>query len=326
MPAQGGGLEAAWYRGDKWLWLLRPLECLFRLLAAVRRWLYHYSIIASYRPSIPVVVVGNITVGGTGKTPIVIALVEALQAKGLRPGVVSRGYGATNADYPHKLSEDSVASQSGDEPLLIHRRTNAPCVVDPDRANAVRVLLEDNELDLVICDDGLQHYALGRDFEIAVIDAERGLGNEFCLPAGPLREPKSRLLSVNKVLYRGSDSAQDGVRYEPRAWVNLQTGEHRSLNGVSGAHQAVALAGIGQPQQFFATLDGLEITYEARVFPDHHSYTAADFAALGDSLLLMTEKDAVKCQSLAGPNAWYLRIDALLPESAVAAVLQLVRS
>ena len=169
MSAQGGGLEAAWYRGDRWLWLLRPLEWLFRLLAALRRRLYRSGIISSYRAPLPIVVVGNITVGGTGKTPVVIALVEALQAKGLRPGVVSRGYGATNADFPHRLSESSDARQSGDEPLLIYRRTQVPCVVDSDRANAVQVLLRHNELDLVICDDGLQHYALARDFELSLI-------------------------------------------------------------------------------------------------------------------------------------------------------------
>ena len=326
MAAQGDGLEAAWYRGDRWLWLLRPLEWLFRLLAALRRRLYRSGIISSYRAPLPIVVVGNITVGGTGKTPVVIALVEALQAKGLRPGVVSRGYGATNADFPHRLSESSDARQSGDEPLLIHRRTQVPCVVDSDRANAVQVLLRHNELDLVICDDGLQHYALARDFEIAVVDATRRLGNGFCLPAGPLREPASRLLSVDKVLYRGSDSAADGVRYEPKVWVNLQTGEQRPLDEFSGGVLALALAGIGQPQQFYSTLDSLGVTYQIRGFPDHHSYTAQDFAALDESLVLMTEKDAVKCQSLAGPNAWYLQIDALLPGAAVAAVLQLVRS
>ncbi len=326
MLAQGGGLEAAWYRGDRWLWLLRPLEWLFRLLAALRRRLYRSGIISSYRAPLPIVVVGNITVGGTGKTPVVIALVEAVQANGLRPGVVSRGYGATNADFPHRLSESSDARQSGDEPLLIHRRTQVPCVVDSDRANAVQVLLRHYELDLIICDDGLQHYALARDFEIAVVDATRRLGNGFCLPAGPLREPASRLLSVDKVLYRGSDSTADGVRYEPKAWVNLQTGEQRPLDEFSGGVLALALAGIGQPQQFYSTLDSLGVTYQIREFPDHHSYTAQDFAALDESLVLMTEKDAVKCLSLAGPNAWYLQIDALLPGAAVAAVLQLVRS
>ena len=324
MPGQGG-LETAWYRGDRWLWLLRPLECLFRLLAAMRRRLYQFSVFSSYRAPLPVVVVGNITVGGTGKTPIVIALVEAMQAKGLRPGVVSRGYGATSTQYPHMLGEASDALQSGDEPLLIYRRTNVPCVVDPDRARAVQTLLEQAEVDLVICDDGLQHYSLVRDFEIAVVDETRGLGNGFCLPAGPLREPASRLQTVDRVLYRGSDDSENGVRYIAQAWVNLETGEQRSLCPFSDAGTIWAVAGIGQPQQFFSTLQALGLDVQPRIFPDHHIYTAQDFSLMSEDLILMTEKDAVKCRSLAGPNAWYLRIDAQLPASLVTAVAQLVR-
>ncbi|MEP4148114.1 MAG: tetraacyldisaccharide 4'-kinase [Halioglobus sp.] len=325
MPAQGG-LEAAWYRGDRWLWLLRPLECLFRLLAAARRRLYQLNVLSSYRAPLPVVVVGNITVGGTGKTPVVIALVEAMQVNGLRPGVVSRGYGATSTQYPHSLSEASDAEQSGDEPLLIHRRTKVPCVVDPDRARAVQTLLEQAEVDLVICDDGLQHYGLARDFEIAVVDATRGLGNGFCLPAGPLREPASRLQTVDRVVYRGSDDTENGVRYVAQAWVNLETGEQRSLIPFSDAGTIWGVAGIGQPQQFFSTLQALGLDVQPRIFPDHHRYTAQDFSLMSEDLILMTEKDAVKCGSLAGPNAWYLRIDAQLPASLVTAVAQLVRS
>ena len=318
------GLEAAWYRGDRWLWLLRPLECLFRLLAATRRRLYQVNVLSAYQAPLPVVVVGNITVGGTGKTPIVIALVEALQAKGLRPGVVSRGYGATSSVFPHVLSDSSDAGQSGDEPLLIFRRTKVPCVVDPNRAVAVQTLIAEAEVDLVICDDGLQHYGLARNFEIAVVDHTRGLGNGFCLPAGPLREPPSRLQTVDRVLYRGSDDAQNGVHYVPQAWVNLKTGEQRPLNAFAGTASAWAVAGIGQPQQFFAMLESLGLDFQPRVFPDHHNYSAQDFLSMGQDMILMTEKDAVKCGSLAVSNAWYLRIDAQLPASLVTAVTQLV--
>ena len=326
MPASGGGLEASWYRGDSWLWLLRPLECVFRLLAATRRGLYQRRILSSYRAPVPVVVVGNITVGGTGKTPVVIALVEALQAQGLRPGVVSRGYGATDNDFPHVLGPDSNAGQSGDEPLLIYQRTRAPCVVDPDRGAAVQTLLSQFAADLIICDDGLQHYALRRDFEIAVLDQARGVGNGFCLPAGPLREPVARLHSVDKVLYRGSDNPEDGVSYQSQAWINVQTGEQRPVDAFSRSGTVTALAGIGQPEQFFATLEALGVTFDSQVFADHYRYTAEDFSTLGAQPILMTEKDAVKCRVFTGPDAWYLRIEAQLPQSLVTAVAELARS
>ena len=324
MTSQGGGIEAAWYRGDRWLWMLRPLEWVFRLLSRLRRALYRANILGSYRAPLPVVVVGNITVGGTGKTPVVIALVEALQARGINPGVVSRGYGATGKVFPHILGPGSDAVQCGDEPLLIYRRTAAPCVVDPVRKRAAAAMLEHYTVDLLISDDGLQHYALQRDLEIAVVDAARLLGNGYCLPAGPLREPASRLETVDHVLYRGSDDAFNGVRYRPTAWINLDSGEERQVGAFKEAADVHALAGIGQPQQFFALLNELGIAFQPRVFADHHTYTATDFSGLAGQTILMTEKDAVKCGALAGPDAWYLRIDAHLPEAVVEAVAALV--
>ncbi len=319
----GQGLVAAWYRGAGWLWLLRPLELLFRAVTGLRRWLYRRQLLSAYRAPLPVVVVGNITVGGTGKTPVVIALVEALQARGLRPGVVSRGYGAAAGVFPRRVLADSRPADSGDEPLLIARRTGAPVVIAPDRPAAVRALVEAGEVDILICDDGLQHYALQRDMEIVLVDAARGLGNGFCLPAGPLREPPSRLREADFVLYRGGDGADDAIRYQAAQWVKLDGTQRRPLDYFSAGEQCYAIAGIGQPEQFFATLEGLGIAFEPRAFPDHHSYSAADFQGLGGKAILMTEKDAVKCAGLAGQDAWYLRIDALLPERVSAAVAAL---
>ncbi|PLW69510.1 tetraacyldisaccharide 4'-kinase [Pseudohalioglobus lutimaris] len=326
MTGHGGGIEAAWYRGDAWLWALRPLELLFRLVSALRRALYRRNLLSTYRAPLPVVVVGNITVGGTGKTPVVIALVEALHARGITAGVVSRGYGATAGEFPHVLTADSDASQCGDEPLLIYRRTATPCVVDPIRARAASTLLERFTVDLLISDDGLQHYALQRDLEIAVVDNVRRLGNGFCLPAGPLREPATRLQSVDHVLYRGSADPEQGVSYKPGAWVNVASGEERGVGAFADADAVCAMAGIGQPQQFFALLQDLGIAFQSRVFADHHAYTRADFAGLESQTILMTEKDAVKCGALAGPDAWYLRIDALLPDKVVDAVAALVHA
>ncbi|KZX60228.1 tetraacyldisaccharide 4'-kinase [Halioglobus sp. HI00S01] len=322
-----GTLEAAWYRGAVWLWLLRPLEWLYRILTALRRGAYGRGLIRAYRCDRPLVIVGNITVGGTGKTPVVIALVEALKQRGLRPGVVSRGYGATAhiSAFPHQVSLSSNASDCGDEPLLIYRRTGVPVVVAPRRAEAIKALLANADIDVVISDDGLQHYAMARDLEIAVIDAERGLGNGFCLPAGPLREPQSRLKTVDRVIYRGGDVSDSSVTYQPQCWVNVSSGAMRPLDSFVDAATLAAIAGIGQPQQFFDTLTDLSIAAAQTVFPDHHDYSAEDFASLEGQTVLMTEKDAVKCASLAGDDAWFLRIDAVLPQSLIERVAELAQ-
>jgi tetraacyldisaccharide 4'-kinase len=326
MSTGHGGLVAAWYRGARWLWLLRPVEFLFRSIAALRRGLYRLGILRVYRADRPVVVVGNITVGGTGKTPVVIALVEALQGAGLRPGVVSRGYGAKAGSFPHRVSAASTAAQCGDEPLLVYRRTGCPCVVSPDRPAAVRALLADGSVDIVLSDDGLQHYALGRDLEIAVLDAELGVGNGFCLPAGPLREPPGRLREVDALLYRGGSDPATAVSYEVGQLVNLATGEQRPLSPEAFPDGVQAVAGIGRPEQFYATLRCAGLAVDEYTFPDHHVFEATDFARLDGRPVIMTEKDAVKCAALAGDSAWYLQISANLPEAVVKRVIGLARS
>jgi tetraacyldisaccharide 4'-kinase len=281
--------------------------------------------LSAYRAPVPVVVVGNITVGGTGKTPVVIALVETLQARGIAVGVVSRGYGARPVAGSHLVTEHSTARDCGDEALLIQRRTACPCAVAPSRPEAVRTLLAAAPVQLILSDDGLQHYALARDLEIAVLDASRGTGNGFCLPAGPLREPLSRLRRVDRVLYRGSDDPDSGVRYRAVALVNVASEEQRPVGPGSLGECVHAVAGIGQPGQFFASLARLGFQVEPHPFGDHHDYVAADFSALADRPIIMTEKDAVKCRTLAGANAWYLKIEAQLPPGLVDAVAALAR-
>lgn len=325
MPGGLHGLTRAWYRGAWWIGLLRPLEWLFRCVTALRRQLYRRGVLASYHADKPVVIVGNITVGGCGKTPVVVALVEALQQRGICAGVVSRGYGATRGLFPHVVGADSTAADCGDEPLLIYRRTACPCVVAPSRPAAVRTLLRQFAVDLVISDDGLQHYALARDLEIAVLDAQAGYGNGFCLPAGPLREPVSRLQSVDFVLYRGAGSAADGVLYEQDCLVHLRSGEQRPARSDSVGERVCAVAGIGQPAQFFESLDRLGFSVEQRIFPDHHAYRREDFLGLGSKPIIMTEKDAVKCRDFAGDNAWYVKIRARLPDAVPRAVAALVQ-
>ncbi|MEP1596005.1 MAG: tetraacyldisaccharide 4'-kinase, partial [Halieaceae bacterium] len=309
-----------------WLWLLRPIEFLFRLLSATRRAAYKHGLLKAWRAPVPVVVVGNITVGGTGKTPVVIALVEHLQQAGLRPGVVSRGYGASSTQFPHTVNSASTAADCGDEPLLIHLRTGCPCVVSPDRPAAVRQLLAEFPVDVVLSDDGLQHYRLYRDVEIAVLDASRGIGNGFCLPAGPLREPVARLAQVHHVLKRGSDDLSDGVRYRAQALVNVVSNEQKALDASEGPAVVSAVAGIGQPAQFFGTLLAAGYVVQENVFADHHAYTADDFSDLQDAFVIMTEKDAVKCRRLVGDNTWYLKIEAELPRAVIEAVTLLAQT
>jgi tetraacyldisaccharide 4'-kinase len=318
-------LAQAWYGNAPWLWLLRPLELIYRCIILLRRWGYHGGLLRQYRAPVPVVVIGNITVGGTGKTPVVIALVEHLQGQGLRPGVVSRGYGAEGGDFPRRVSEHSMAQDCGDEPLLIHRRTGCPVVVDPRRAVAVQTLLREEPVDLVLCDDGLQHYPLARDFEIALVDQLRQLGNGFCLPAGPLREPPSRLRSVDFVLYRGGSDAGNAARFSPGDLVSLADDERRPFSPASVGAEVYAVAGIGQPEQFFDTLRGAGFEIEQRVFPDHHPYRREDLAPLTGKPVIMTEKDAVKCRELDHPDCWYLSLEAALPAGLCDAVVALVR-
>ncbi|MEM1111073.1 MAG: tetraacyldisaccharide 4'-kinase [Pseudomonadota bacterium] len=316
-PAWQQRLLRAWYEGSPWLWLLRPVEALFRAVVSLRRWLFQAGLLSRYRAPVPVVVVGNITLGGTGKTPIVIALVEALTARGQRVGVVSRGYGARGLSFPHLVSAGDAATSSADEALLIAQRTGCPVAIGPDRSAAARLLLESHDVDLLVADDGLQHYALVRDFEIAVIDYEQQLGNGFCLPAGPLREPASRLASVDRVLYRGLEDEQQGVVYRVEGLVNLADGDAARLGGGAVGPEVHGLAGIGQPGQFFTTLESAGLSVERHIFPDHHAFSASDLTALADKPVIMTEKDAVKCEPFATAAHWYLKISAELPAELV---------
>lgn len=316
----------AWYTGAWWLWLLRPLELLFRVLVAARRTLFKTGLLKQYLPAKPLVIVGNITVGGTGKTPIVLALVEHLQSLGLKPGVVSRGYGATGNSFPHRVNDKSTAADCGDEALLVFLRTGCPCVVAPKRVDAVKALLDQAEVDLILSDDGLQHYALGRHMEIAVLDVDRGVGNGFCLPAGPLREPQSRLREVDYVLYRGSADTEHGVWYSALALVNLASGEHCPVTPQALSTEVHAVAGIGQPQQFFDNISTAGFEIESHSFTDHHSFSAKDFSTLSGKPIIMTEKDAVKCKDFADENFWYLKIHAQLPSALLQSVAALVQN
>lgn len=306
-------LVNAWYQGHPALLLLRPLEWLYRKVVQRKRQRFLAGQSPSYRAPVPVIVVGNITVGGTGKTPLILYLIDHCRARGLRVGVVSRGYGAQPPSVPWRVTAEQSADEAGDEPLLLVRRSGVALMIDPDRARAVQALLSTEPLDLILCDDGLQHYRLARDLELVLIDAVRGLGNGRCLPAGPLREPQARLQSVDAVLFNGAsaDSAEGfGFTLQPTALVNVASGERQSLDVFAPGQAVHAVAGIGNPQRFFRTLEALNWRPIAHAFADHATYSAASLEFSPSLPLLMTEKDAVKCRAFAQPDWWYLAVDA----------------
>ena len=305
-------LQEVWYGGrtpDLWM---TGLSFLYRLLLSAKDLAYRAGLRRAQRFEVPIVVVGNITVGGTGKTPLVIHLVEILRTAGYHPGVVSRGYGSSAGAGPRLVDAVSRPAAVGDEPLLIHRRSGVPVMVGSNRVASIRRLLADYSLDIIISDDGLQYQKMARDLEIVVIDGYRRLGNGRLLPAGPLREPSTRLLTVDFSLVNGGDASELSMHLKGDTLVKLQDGTERTLEAFAG--QSVnAVAGIGNPERFFSQLEGAGVIIERHSFPDHHLFTQADLSRLDDKPIFMTEKDAVKCQTLTGANWWVLPVEARLP-------------
>lgn len=307
-------LQDCWYGNRTSPWWARPLAALYGGAAATRRMMYRHGWLRSERLPVPVIVVGNIVAGGAGKTPLAIALVEALQARGRKPGVVSRGYGGS-ATVPRLLGAQPDPAVTGDEPALIKLRTGAPVAIGARRAEAARLLLHEG-VDVVIADDGLQHYALVRDIEICVIDGVRRFGNGRLLPAGPLREPESRLRDVDFVVCNGGGVRKDEVAMQlvlPDAVALTDPATRCPLAAFSG-HRVHAVAGIGHPPRFFDALRAVGIDVIEHPFPDHYRYMPVDLAFSGDLPVLMTEKDAVKCRAFAKDGWWSVPVAAELPE------------
>jgi len=329
-------LVAAWYAPRLTLLTapLVPFAVAFAAIVAARRALFRSGALRAQRLSVPVIVVGNITAGGSGKTPFAAALTRALAERGWHPGIVSRGHGrATMRSAPIIVVPDADPAEVGDEPLLL-ARTGIPVVVAADRVAAARALLAAHpQCNVIVADDGLQHYRLARDFEIAVVDAARGLGNGWQLPAGPLREPAARLDAVDAVVALVTPGA--GVSWTgPNAWQTTLVGDtlHRvgdptqtqpaSAFTGSGVH---AVAGIGNPERFFAQLRSLRIAATGHAFPDHHRFTAGDLALPAARAILMTEKDAVKCIAFADERCWYLPVRAHIDPALVARIEEALR-
>lgn len=305
-----------WYSNSKLPWLLLLFSLLFWLISQIRRALFSLGIKSSYRAPKPVIIVGNLSVGGNGKTPVVVWLVEELKKRGLRAGVISRGYGSKAKAYPLFVTANTDPIEGGDEPVLIAKRTGVPVVISPNRREAIELLLKQGDCDIIISDDGLQHYALQRDLEIVVMDAERALGNGFVLPAGPLRELPSRLKTVDFVITNGGkNSYSDAVMtLVPHYAINVKTNEKRPLGEFQSGS---AIAGIGNPQRFFTMLEnlGIQLTH-TQAFQDHQHFEASQLEKLSQNQpLFMTEKDAVKCQSFAQDNWWYVPVDAEIVEA-----------
>ncbi|HET7931774.1 MAG TPA: tetraacyldisaccharide 4'-kinase [Rhodanobacteraceae bacterium] len=295
-------------------WWTLPVTAVFGCLSGLRRSMYRRGWLKSTRLPVPVIVVGNLGVGGTGKTPLTIALVEALRAHGFKPGVVSRGYGGT-ARVPTLLDAQPDPRVVGDEPALIRLRTGVPVAVGAERPAAARLLLQQG-VDVVIADDGLQHYALARDIEICVVDGARRFGNARLLPAGPLREPLTRLHDVDFVVCNGGEPHAGEVSMQLAmgdAVALSDPSRTRPLGDFKG-ERVHAVAGIGNPVRFFEALRAFGIDVVAHPFADHQSYKATDLAFGDDAPVLMTEKDAVKCRAFAAAHWWRVPVSARLPE------------
>lgn len=304
-------LERHWYRKTPVSLLLLPVSWLYCALMALRRGLYHRKIFSSAKLPAPVIVVGNITVGGTGKTPFVIWLAGFLQRQGLRPGIVLRGYRGKAADWPQDVTPRHDPDIVGDEAVMLARRSECPVAADPDRVRGARFLISEHRCNVIVSDDGLQHLRLARDIEVVVIDGERRFGNGYCLPAGPLREPVRRLRDVALRVVNGEPRAGElGMALTETGLCRVNAPDTRAAADAFRGEAVHAVAGIGHPARFFATLRKLGLEVIGHPFPDHHRFRPGDIRFDDRLPVIMTQKDAVKCERFAGDNVWYLAVEA----------------
>ena len=312
-------IEEAWYENKNWIKILLPISWIYRFLFKIFR---RRNLASAWKPEFKTIVIGNLTVGGTGKTPLVIWLANELKREGYHPGIVSRGYKGLANKNPNIIDKHSNPSDVGDEPLIIFNNTNCPVVVGSNRVEAAKFLIKNKHCDVLISDDGLQHFKLGRDIEIAMIDGLRKFGNNLLLPAGPLREPIKKLDQVDFVIntnafYSEEAKAKENnflMTYKPISWVNLVTQESIDINDWSKDNIVYGIAGIGNPSSFFSLLRSLDFQVIEKVFPDHHEFIDTDFFEMNDLPVVMTEKDAIKCKFLKNSNCWYLKIEPVINE------------
>lgn len=304
-------LERHWYRKTPLSILLLPMSWAYCALMWLRRKLYRLGIFPVVKLAVPVIVVGNLTVGGSGKTPFVTWLAGFLRRQGVRPGIVLRGYGGSASDWPHGVTPQHDPDVVGDEAVMLARQSECPVAADPDRVRAARYLIREHRCDVIVSDDGLQHLRLGRDLEIVVIDGERRFGNGYCLPAGPLREPVSRLRDVPVRVANGVPGAEEfGMALIETGLCRVNAPDVYASTGSFKGETVHAVAGIGHPARFFMHLRRLGIKPIEHPFPDHHRYAPDDIRFADDLPIIMTQKDAVKCERFADERAWYLMVEA----------------
>lgn len=318
-------LDEYWYQRNLLVICLLPIAWVFCLLVTIRRYLYRTGILNASRLPVPVVIIGNISVGGSGKTPLLISLVELLKQHGMQPGVISRGYGGKATHWPQQVREDSDPRIVGDEPLMIARNCHVPIAVGPDRVLAAQQLLQHHACNIILSDDGMQHYALKRDIEIAVVDGIRRYGNGYCLPAGPLREPVSRLSNVDFIIANGlAQKGEYSMHLSVSQIINMDSGEVKKLDEWRGK-EVNAIAGIGRPERFFFLLKQHGITIQSHPFDDHHDFIASNLVFDNELPIVMTEKDAVKCQRFAHEDMWYIPAQTRLDEQFIQRFLTMVK-
>ena len=314
-------LEKAWYKKSLWLWLLWPFSLITKQISKRRLIKFLDGSTKTWSTNIPLIVVGNIVAGGTGKTPFVIWLTKKLSELGYKPGVISRGYGGRAKKYPLIVNDSTRARISGDEPRLIFQNTNVPVYVSPNRVEAAKQMIEETDCNVIISDDGLQHYQLGRDIEIVIFDGYRGIGNNLCLPAGPLREPIERIKSVDFIISSSSSLTKEGIaenaimKFKATEWVRLSDQKRVALDARPLGKIMHGVAGIGNPSKFFATLKEIGFKVIEHSFPDHYQFTEEDFTFSEQLPIVMTEKDAARCHKIDIKNIWVLKIEADLPDN-----------
>lgn len=318
-------IDDMWYAPSWYHWpviiLLLPVTALFWVLSSLRRTLFRLHIRASVVIPVPVIVVGNISVGGNGKTPLVVYLAKRLRQEGYHPGVLSRGYGGIDASYPMTVESNSLVNLAGDEAILMRRHINCPLVVDPVRPRGAKELIDIHKCNVIICDDGLQHYALNRDIEIVVMDGQRRCGNKLLLPAGPLREGSWRLSTIDLLVLNGGlvSNGEFSMSLEAGKLINVKN-PIKSLSISSLTMPVTALAAIGNPQRFFSLLQKKQVKIKKQLsFVDHHAFKKDD---IPDGPVIMTEKDAVKCTQIAHDDCWYLPVSASLTHQFETQLLQ----
>jgi len=308
-----------WYNPSSfWVYLLFPLSLIYNFIAKIRRFMYRCGLKKKVNFSIPVIVVGNITVGGVGKSPLVAYLADLLLKHGYEPGIVSRGYKGKTTEWPVAVNADSDPALVGDEAVMLVQQTGCPMAISPDRPQAVEFLLKNFNCDIILSDDGLQHYALDRDIEIAVIDGQRRLGNGHYFPMGPLRESKLRLDHCDFIVVNGGKLENDSeykMDLLPSELVSVGFPSKTLALDAAEINKVHAVTGIGNPQRFFDLLSALGLEFEAHAFPDHHQFSKKDISFDDDAYVIMTEKDAVKCREIATDKHFYLPVTVKLSDS-----------